>query len=121
MLLPKKHRAIVQLLAITLQNSLLGLSLFTLLPEVSEHVGDYRAAGESRLIALNDFIENGGLSQSVKRFDNHGLERWGTLKIATADHKQVFLPVKIHPDERHYRFVAAGALPIRSPPVIQFL
>lgn len=116
-----KHRAIVQLFAITLQNFLLGLSLLALLPQVSQHSGDYRPAGQSRLIALNDFIDNGALSRSVKRFDDHGLERWVALKTATDDHKQVFLAVKIHPNEPHYHFVAPGALPIRSPPVIQIL
>jgi hypothetical protein len=121
MLFSMTHRAVLQLVAVALHHFLVGILLFASPVIESGQPGDYRPARASRLIALNDVIENGALSQSVKRFDNHGLERWGALKIATDDHKQVFLSVKIHTNERHYRFVASGALPIRSPPVIQFL
>jgi hypothetical protein len=117
MLSTPKHRAIVQLFVIALHTFLLGIVLLASVPQVSDREGAYRPARESRLAALDDFIESTALNRGAKRYDNQSAAEF--LVLARCRQFQVYQStlLSINNTQRIYRLPIAGALPIRSPPL----
>jgi hypothetical protein len=117
MLSSAKHRAIVQLFAIALHTFLLGIVLLASVPQVSDREGAYRPARESRLAALDDFIDGTDLNRGVKRYDSQSPAGFLAVSVfrQLQDHRST-LP-SVDNTEGIYQLPIAGALPIRSPPL----
>ena len=116
MLTTAKRRAIVQLFAIALHTFLLGIVLLASVPQVSDRKEAYRPARESRLAALDDFIDGTALNRGVKRYDS---QIAGFLALGFSRQFQFYQStfLSINNTERIYHLPIAGALPIRSPPL----
>jgi hypothetical protein len=122
MMFSMTHGAVLQLVAVALHHFLVGILLFASPVIESGQPADYRPARESRLIALNDVIEIGALSRSVKRFDSHSLGVLGAAaKVSKAFHAEPSVPFALPHDTRCCRHSSARANSIRSPPAVQFI
>ena len=117
MLTTAKRRAIVQLFAIALHTFLLGIVLLASVPQVSDREGAYRPARESRLAALDDFIDGTALNRGVKRNDSQSAAGFLALGFFRQFQVQQSTVLSVNNTERIYYLPIVGALPIRSPPL----
>ena len=116
MLSTARYRAIVQLFAIALHTFLLGIVLLASVSQVSDREGAYRPARESRLAALDDFIDGTALNRGVKRYDSQSPAGFLALGFFRQIEVHQSTVLRVDNAERIYRLPIAGALPIRSPP-----
>jgi hypothetical protein len=116
MLSTPKHRAIVQLFATALHTFLLGIVLLASVPQASDREGAFRTARESRLAALDEFIDGTALNRGAKRYDNQSPAGFLALGFFRQFRVHQSTLLSTSNTERIYRLPIA-ALPIRSPPL----
>ena len=109
-----KHKAAIQLIAITLHVFLLGIGLFASALQSSGD-RDY-SVRESRLAAPQNAIEGTALNRGVNRYDNQSPARFLALARFRASQAHRSTLLGVNHTERFYQHPAAGVLPIRSPP-----
>jgi hypothetical protein len=116
-----KHRAFILPLAIACRVFVLGVFILAPLPHLADQRGDDRPIRESRLLAPNDFINNtSALSRGTQRSDGDGPASFLALVCFHRAQSEPSADL-VNGLDRHYRQLARGILPIRSPPSRQHL
>ena len=116
MLVSSRHRAVVQLLAITLHNLLLGIVVWVAVPIFVD--GDYRPAHESRLVALHDQVEGTAHNQhEIKRSDNQSPAGYLAMVLLRRAQIQQSARFSFQLKDNSYIPPTSGLLLIRSPPL----